>query len=362
LKCTKKFRYEEGDFTEEARTAAMSHMYQFAQLWEELVGERGCTFNLHLLICRLFEQEAARGHVSFALEFWVETQLIQYLKSDVKYRTTGCPELIFVNGLMIDWAVAQMRTAPNISDWDSSGAPWSSAGMRGTAAAAAAAWDGGGVQSGTKFQALGRGKMLPSGSDQHSAALALWGVGEGGRKGYLQECQGAVIGEDWRQLLEGEGEGVVAISEFARACKEGGDEFQSELHSRARKKESFWAVCSFQEGEEEEEVQYVARVLRFLKFSCADREDLRAAEVQLYRCVEEAPGVFKVADFGTGVEGVSFWPSYMVPLPCFAFKVFHCDTSVGSAAGVGSSASHFFVRYTVFSRTIGGEVLLGDGE
>jgi hypothetical protein len=338
------FRYEEGTFTIEARKAAFLHIYRFAQLWEALVGERGCTFNLHVLVCRLFQQESARGHVSFALEFWVETQLIQYMKSDVKFRTTGCPELIFVNGLMADLAVANMRRAPAISEWDSVSAPWSSARKRGISTAAA--WDEGGVQGGVRFMALGRGRLLSE--DNRSGAIGLWSFGEDGRQGYLQECHGAVIGDEWEQLLLDRGVlGVdVAVSEFARVCKEGGDEFQSRLHSRARTRQSYWAVCTFIEGEGEgegEEVPYIAQVHRFLKFAAEGVPELRAAEVSLYSCVEVSPGLFEVVDFG---RGGSFWPIYMVPLPCFAHKVFHCDA--------GPNASHFFVRYTVFSRTIGG--------
>jgi len=52
------------------------------------------SFNLHILNCRLYEQEQARGHVAFENELWIE-RVIQALKQSTKYRvgtarTRGC--------------------------------------------------------------------------------------------------------------------------------------------------------------------------------------------------------------------------------------------------------------------------------
>ena len=344
------FRYEEGGFSDDARSAAFYNLYDFAQRWERLVGLRGCTYNLHLLLCRLHDQESARGHVSHETDFWVE-RMIQYMKSDVKFRTTGCAELLFLNGLLLDDAVATMRAAPHIGDWDGglldggSRAPWCDARE---AAGAAAARDEGGRYEGVIFMALGHGTPLSQQNGQH--AISLW---SGGGSGYLGDCGNAVIGPDWAALLGSDGlDGAVSVTSFSRACKEGGDELQSEQHSRARTRESFWAVCMFLEADGvggEREVPYVARILRFLKFESLQLEALRAAEVALYRCSKPAPGLYQVDRYGEGGAD-NYWPNYMVPLPCFAHKVFHCSTG---------ASSHFFVRYTVFSRTIGGEMIEG---
>ncbi len=336
------FRFEEGGFTPEARKAAADHLYEFAQLWEGLLGLRACTFNLHLLVCRLYDQETECGHASFLLEFWVETQLIQYMKSDVKFRTTSCPELIFVNGLMMDRAVAKMLTLPDISGCDSNSAPWSpTPAARGTSAAAAGMWDLGGVHAGARFMALGRGTSLASGTSEHAAAISGWSSRDG-KPGYPEECMGGgVIEEAWEDLLSPWGDrGAVTVTAFARACKDGGDELQSELHSQARTRENSWAVCVFEE-DEAEVVPYVVQIQRFLKFESEGLPALRAADVRLFKCVVDAPGLFKVAEFDTSGYG------YMVPLPCIAHKVFHCNTG---------ASTHFFVKYNVISRTLGGEV------
>ncbi len=46
-----------------------------------------CTPNLHMLLCRLFDQETAHGCVD-NLELWVE-RCIQYLKASLKFRITS---------------------------------------------------------------------------------------------------------------------------------------------------------------------------------------------------------------------------------------------------------------------------------
>ena len=66
------------------------------------------TFNLHILVCRLHKQEEARGCVATCGELWVERG-IQHVKSNVKYRTTSCPEKLYVHDLMVDEALAAMR-------------------------------------------------------------------------------------------------------------------------------------------------------------------------------------------------------------------------------------------------------------
>ena len=58
------------------------------------------TYNLHILVCRLYKQETACGAVAKDLEYWVERS-IQDLKSTVKYRTTEWPEKIAVQRALV---------------------------------------------------------------------------------------------------------------------------------------------------------------------------------------------------------------------------------------------------------------------
>ncbi|DBA75815.1 TPA: hypothetical protein ACH3X1_010220 [Trebouxia sp. C0004] len=66
------------------------------------------TYNLHILVCRLSKQETAKGCVATCGELWVERNT-QFVESNVKYRTTSCPEKLYVHDLMVDEALAAMR-------------------------------------------------------------------------------------------------------------------------------------------------------------------------------------------------------------------------------------------------------------
>ena len=65
-------------------------------------------YNLHILVCRVFNQEAAKGCFATCGELWVERD-IQLVKSSVKYRTTSCPEKLYVHDLMVDEALTATR-------------------------------------------------------------------------------------------------------------------------------------------------------------------------------------------------------------------------------------------------------------
>jgi len=59
-------------------------------------------------VCRLSKQETAKGCVATCGELWVERN-IQFVKSNVKYRTTSCPEKLYVHDLMVDEALTAMQ-------------------------------------------------------------------------------------------------------------------------------------------------------------------------------------------------------------------------------------------------------------
>lgn len=62
-------------------------MLRFAALVEQSLPPEMCSYNMHLLVCHLHNQEAERGHASKDLELWVEGA-VQRMKRVVKYRTT----------------------------------------------------------------------------------------------------------------------------------------------------------------------------------------------------------------------------------------------------------------------------------
>ena len=75
------FRYDPNEFTPAKCDLAAARLRHFARDAEHVFGPTFCTYNLHVLCCRLRQQERARGHVSFAMEFWIERG-VQYVKSD----------------------------------------------------------------------------------------------------------------------------------------------------------------------------------------------------------------------------------------------------------------------------------------
>lgn len=102
------FRFQSGNFAS-ARKEAQRNLFKYAQLVEQHMDYRLLTYNLHMLNCRLYDQETARGHVFSTMEFWVE-RMVQYMKSNVKFRTTAKPELLFVSDLLIDDRLAELRS------------------------------------------------------------------------------------------------------------------------------------------------------------------------------------------------------------------------------------------------------------
>lgn len=70
-------------------------------------GTRLCTIKLHVAGTHLPDQVRACGASSLFLEYWVE-RLVQLLKRLIKYRSTSCPEMLFVNGFLLVRACRQM--------------------------------------------------------------------------------------------------------------------------------------------------------------------------------------------------------------------------------------------------------------
>ena len=72
------------------------------------------TYNLHILVCRLYKQKEAKGYVAKDNELWVE-RYIQIAKRNVKYRTTDHPEKLYVHDYIRDEVLTAMRHA-NFTD------------------------------------------------------------------------------------------------------------------------------------------------------------------------------------------------------------------------------------------------------
>jgi hypothetical protein len=75
------------------------------------------TFNLHMAICRLFEQEAARGPAAKDQETWVE-RVVQNVKENLKFRISSCPERLYVSDRLVDDALARWGREPGMQTFD----------------------------------------------------------------------------------------------------------------------------------------------------------------------------------------------------------------------------------------------------
>ena len=88
-----------GEDRDMAATAASNGLFAFAMGAESVFGADFCTYNLHMLVCALQDAEKALGHLSYYTEMWVERG-IQEMKSGVKFRTVGRPEMLYVSEVM----------------------------------------------------------------------------------------------------------------------------------------------------------------------------------------------------------------------------------------------------------------------
>lgn len=329
------WRFEQGGYHESNRLAARENLFAFAALWEELVGPTGCTYNLHLLLCRLSTQEAEMGAVCLFAEFWVE-RMIQYLKENIKFRTPVNPEVVFVKLALLDHKLALMATEHDIKAYTNDGASWRSA-SRAAAKAVGGddSYDVGDHINGDHIMMGGKGNTLSETSNEFTHALCLWEV-------YLREMgEGAkdLIGEEWYDKITVWLDlkiGRFLIHSFSR-CSRYGPGVSHELHAasytRTTARDNTWVLLHFTEGDVN--VPYIGRIRQFIKYSNLPSEPLplefkplRAAHLQpMYRASQPAlndtPGLFCVDLQKTAYPNT--YPDYIVPVGQITSKVFVCN-------------------------------------
>ena len=179
------FRDEEDGFDHVTRARAYNDLYDFAMRWEGLVGPRLATYNLHQLVCRLFQQEEARGPVSYDGELWVERAMGHFRRS---VRTTISPELIYVSDILSDIALRDLGSTSSIRDWERT---CREAASKKTPRLA----DQGGTVEGINYMCLGPGTAIPQ--PEVPAACRLWTQS-------LNEGGASSIGPEWARILQGD--------------------------------------------------------------------------------------------------------------------------------------------------------------
>lgn len=81
----------------------MQYSYHIAHVLQVFGSVALCTFKLHLAAIHLADQVRACGPSFFCLEYWVE-RMVQLYKRLIKYRSTACPEKVFVNDHLVQTA------------------------------------------------------------------------------------------------------------------------------------------------------------------------------------------------------------------------------------------------------------------
>lgn len=233
--------------------SAQAELQKYAALVEQRLGLRMCKFNLHLIVCRLARQEAARGRAAHSTEYWIEN-LIQWAKSTVRYRTTKYPELVLAGDILLDDAIA--RCLAEHDDVRAALFEWEHVDGCGTTHRNPddAASDG--------SQMLGPGRIL-SVSERETLQV------DSAVRTFIQEFQSEAVG--WTTDMVGAAD--ILLYTYAQA--QGGELLHSTRYTRARTRVSYNVMCEFREGERsfavasEDEVEvltpYVGRVKHFVK-------------------------------------------------------------------------------------------------
>jgi hypothetical protein len=344
-------RHHAEGFTDEARQKARKSLYAYSRLMEQVAGRSVCQYTLHVLNCRLYDQETARGHVSHDLEFWVE-RMVQYMKSNVKFRTTGCPELLFVSDLLIDDCLASRSREEGMHTFDQ----WVPAYRTQDKRRPRGGDDGHAVPGEDRMQLFGVGTQLDG--DALSDAF-------GYLRRYVSDCGDSNIGLTWRDRLQegGDTRGVV-IRRHKYGCV-GWQEFHSTSHMLSRTRVNTFCVCEFDEevlspaGEPvRKKVQYVGHIRDFYLVSHVDEPEankaLRLAVCDLYkaRVVMSSAGVSEMWMCSRPV-GQAHFGSYIVPLASFVAKVCH-----GGPGRTGGQGVWYAWRYNNTSRLLGAEAIV----
>jgi hypothetical protein len=244
--------------------AAAAELGQYAALVEQHFGLRMCKYNLHLLVCRIARQEAARGRAAHSTEYWLEN-LIQWAKSTVRYRTTKYPELVLAGDILLDDAIARCAAEheavrERLVEWEHVDVLGSSYSNPDDGAA-----DG--------SQLLGRGKVLGAAERVNLDVDAA--VEE-----YIRKFEPAGWSVD---VLAGS-----TVTLYSSAQAEGSELLHSLRYTRARSRVSYNVLCQFWEGElgdsnsdgSEPEVPtyYIGRINFFVKVTPPDAMDVDFAD------------------------------------------------------------------------------------
>jgi hypothetical protein len=316
--------------------AATAKLKEFARLAEVHCGPMLCTYNLHMLICRLQDQEEARGKAAFGHEYWIEW-CVQKCKRILKNRATSFPEITLAKHLLLEQALASLKASGGVLSFDES---------IGTAAQPMMASN---LDEGDRegCQLLGSGRAL----EPEERLDALTGL-----QHLWNDFHDVLIPAGWSEdlLLQS------SLLSYCHADAGGsGEIIQSMKYGRTKTRESYHVRVSYLETGIDGEVQaeYVASVRFFLKVSpsqtaAPEVQPLRLAIARLItvRRVATASGTLWRADLKNDVR----YKSYPVMFNDMQGKVVSAKhrgprPAADARARVRSSDHVWFVPYSNLS-------------
>lgn len=261
-----------------ARHAARNSLEEYAKLAEGHFGKVLCKYNLHMLVCRLWQQQRKRGHTAFYSEFWVEL-LVQLVKSSTKYRSTTQPELVIVNHLLLERTLAVLKREHGLryfEEYISSGE------MRGV-----------NLDDGILCQLLGSGKVLRPAQLADAEEVLVRHLKDFKPDGWVKVASiglevDAELPGGWARELVSEGVDFLQYTYAAQHVDAdlGGQELvlKSLAYLRSVKRVSYFVQVRYEERGAER--TYVARIKHFLRCTCTS--DAAFAD-------EGAPEVLRIA-------------------------------------------------------------------
>lgn len=202
-----------------------------------------CTYNLHVAICCLSDQEQARGKVAFGSEYWIEN-MIQSCKSVILGRTTKFPEITLVKHLLLKQGLANLKAGGEVTTLDSLGP--------GARPRTGRDLDDGDVEG---CILCGSGTLLNDGMPDYRIGRDALGRLRNDFAGRLEE-----LGWDAEQFDEAD---MIKYS-FANTGGDRNETVHSVTYDRPSKTASYYARVSYFEHDTVL-VDYVARIIFFLK-------------------------------------------------------------------------------------------------
>ncbi|DBA87963.1 TPA: hypothetical protein ACH3X1_004948 [Trebouxia sp. C0004] len=271
-------------FNNDVRHQAQGNLLRCASLVEQHLPESLFTYSLHILVCRLYKQEEARGCIATCGKLGAERG-IQHVKSNVKYRTTSCPEKLYVHDLLVDEALSTLqhddatsacvRTA--VKSFDEL-VPKYRANIR-----TGPLYDTRDDVTGT--QLIGKGSKLKHGALTDAVQHVTQYLHRMGQR-------------YWTEMMSGVSQQPLEICSYTMAHKRGDELMWSVAHRRARTRVSFYPKLRFitRHGSE---TLYIAEVQPFLRAVNGAADVLRLAVCKLYPARYGLPDMRSTEDIMT---------------------------------------------------------------